>query len=430
MNAYDPKKDYAKASFRGVPFEFETAATEVGREIVVWEFPGNDVHDTVDTGLKPDRLRIQAYVAGPDFKSTGHQLLEAFRTEGPGKLAHPIHGEMDVLGIKCRLLVDAAGLGWLGFSLEFIPPGEANFPAPEKDYSYQAAKDGKSLRNTAGQVFQQLYKTVGPAWLAVAAQGDITAAFDMVRTAVRTMPGPLDAAAAAAYLEKLDAAASKIEETIGDPQAIAADVIGDAMGGLGGLAGDPGSPAAVDAALEVASKFGAAPGGDNASRMGGWLPPVSLPAITFTRKQLADNRRAVVSAVRGHAIAEAVDAALAMDFTAYQDAQAVQDKIMDALAEQILDAGDAGDDETMHALTALRESAQEAFRQKAAALPRLVEMEPSPAVRPLLVDAYDIYQDGLGGLDDLEAREAEIVRRNAIAQPGLPPHAPLLVLDA
>lgn len=416
---FDPFNDYQAASFRGAVFYVRDDSSEIGRRLVRHEYPGKDLPYNEDMGRRARAFTLEAYVVGPEYKQQRDALMAACEQAGPGKLVHPWLGTMDVQCLRCSVKQSVYAAGEVLFSLSFEEAGERNYPGEAPDYGYQAAGQAATVRTTASSAFSEVYSTLGPAWLATAAAGDVKGAFNLLTQVVRSMPGPLDSGAVGEFLSKVEEIAATVEEAATNPASLAG-VLTDAIKGLGGLAGEEDSAAALDAALDLAD-FGA-PNQDGTGIIGGLdILPVDPP--TATRQQQTDNRAAVVQTVKSLALAEAVEAAMGMDFTAYQDAKASRDALLGKLDTAIMDAGDNGADDLCRSLTGLSRTLLDAFRAKAATLPHLINTSPPTLPMPALVVAYDLYED-LG-------RESEIIKRNGITHPGLPkPGESLMVLDA
>lgn len=416
--AYDPIKDYQEASFRGAAFHVLDDSNEMGRRLVRHVYPGKDLPYNQDMGRKPRAFTVQAYVVGPDYKQQRDALIAACEEAGPGKLVHPWLGTMEVMCLRCSVNHSVREAGRVSFSLSFEEAGARNYPGEEPDYGQQAADQAATVRSTAADAFSQVYSTLGPAWLATAAAGDVKGALNLLTETVRAMPGPLDSEAVGEFLDKVEQIAATVEEAAQDPANLA-DVLTDAIKGLGGLAGEGDADSALDAAQDL-SDFGAP---NNDGGLFGGIDILPVNPLTATRQLQADNRAAVVQTVKSLALAEAVEAAMGIDYEAYQDAKARRDSLLDKIDEAVYEAGDNGADDLTRSLTELSRTLMNAFRAKASRLPHLVEIAPPVLPVPSLVLAYDLYED-LG-------REEEIIKRNGITHPGLPPAGePLLVLNA
>ncbi|RJX35669.1 MAG: hypothetical protein C4525_03170 [Desulfarculus sp.] len=410
------------ASFRGAKFHVRRHGAQVGRRLVKHEFPLRDLPYNEDLGRKARSYSIEAFVIGKDYLAPRDALLAACEEAGPGTLVHPYLGSMQVTCEGCREEESLEDGGYARFSLTFEEAGERRYPAATQDFAQQAGQAAANTRSVSGDVFAQVYRTVGPAWLAAAAAGDIKAALQLARAVVSVLPSPFDQAKLGPFLDQLDAAAAAAAASAAAGPSSAAELIAGALAGLGGLGSSGQTGGAVWAALEV-GKFGAEPGSEEASAFGGTLDPVA--ATTANRKTQADNRAAVKALVRELAAAEGVDAALAADYASYQEAAAVRDKLLARLDELMLAAGHdttPGADLRYEALRDLYVATHRAFVTLGADLAREVPYQVPNGVTPALALAYDLY----GDLD----RAEEIARRNRVRHPGaLPPGETLQVLS-
>jgi prophage DNA circulation protein len=90
------RKQIRKAFFRGVPFGVTGDDAEAGRRTVVHEFPQREDVYVEDLGAATNRFTVQAFVVGPDYMDARDALEKALREPGPGTLAHPWYGEIQV----------------------------------------------------------------------------------------------------------------------------------------------------------------------------------------------------------------------------------------------------------------------------------------------------------------------------------------------
>ena len=418
--AIEPGKDYQEASFRGAVFHVPDDSAKLGRRLVGHVYPGLDLPYTEDMGRKPRGFSLTAFVLGENYKQARDALIAACEEEGPGELVHPWLGKHTVTCEGCTVRHSTSELMQVSFQLEFQEAGERNYPATEKDYAYQVADQTSQLKTTAGQVFQSLYSVVGPAWLQTAASGDIKSALALVKGVVQVMPGPLDAAASAEFMAKVEAIAQQVDQAVSNPETLVSEVIAAALEGLGALTKDSGT--AVTASVNLAQAAGDK---EKAAAYGVTLSGLADTPTTPLRRQQAQNQKAVIWAVKDLALSEAVTAAVSMDFTSWQDARDTRDKLLDALEDRILEAGESSDDagvQSMARLEALRSTVIGSFSQELASLPKLKQVTPH-TVMPLAVLSYDLYQD----LDRMD----EMAARNGVINPCLPqPGQALRVLES
>lgn len=410
------------ASFRGAAFHVRGHRASFGRRQVVHEYPLRDLPYVEDLGRKARRFSFEAFVIGPDYMSDRDALIAVCEEEGSATLVHPYLGSMQVTCERCNLEENVEAGGFARFSLSFLEAGDARYPSQAQSYTDQASEAASNLQSSSASVFSQIYAAVGPAWLAAAAAGDVATALALVRAVVTAIPSTLDEDAVSEFLDALDQAEAAADVATSGDSSTLAELITQAITGLGDLATDGQETAAVDAALEV-SKFGASADDSEASIYGGTLEEVA--ETTTTRVAQATNRDAIVALVQDLAISEGVKAALGADYASYQEAATVRDSLLERMDGLMLAAGDDPNptsDIRYEALRSLYASTRSAFVELGADLAREIPLTTGNGVTPVLVLAYDRY----GDLDRVD----EIVARNNLRHPGaLPPATTLQVLN-
>jgi len=409
------------ASFRGAGFFIEEAESAVGRRTVVHTYPGRDLPYAEDMGRRARGFSLEGVVLGADYMADRDALLAACEEAGPGTLVHPYLGTMQVTCLDCVERESAKAGGAAMFRMYFIEAGQRNYPTQTTDYSAQAADSAAALTSVAGDVFAEVYRVAGPAWLKAAAAGDLRTALNLVQAVASAIPSPFDSLQVSQLWETIEQAANQVDYLAGNSDGALVATVADVLTGLTGLTPtdtSTGYPTAtVAAALEVA-KYGEATGSEEASVYGGTL--AAVPALTETRETQAANQTAMVELVRQMAAAVGVTAALAVDYENYDQAADTRDALL-ACLDGLMAA--AADDRAYEALRTLYADTVAAFREMGATLARLKSYRVPPAVTPVLAIAYDLYEDN--------GREEEIIKRNNIRHPGLPPGGgELQVLDA
>lgn len=400
------------ASFRGAGFLVEGHDGEVGRRLAVHEYPERDLPYAEDLGRKARVFKITGLVIGPDYMAARDALLAACEQPGPGTLVHPYHGTMEVVCQACAYREETRAGGRASFSFTFMEAGQRNYPAVELDFTAQAAQAADSVRAVAGEVFAQVYQTAGPAWLSAASAGDFRTALALVQAVARAMPSVLDGSAVNRFLADLEATAASVEALVAGGAEAVAGALTDTVTGLATAGGS----AATDGLLELAQFV--APNTTNAYGLG----LTAVPATTAHRRAQAANQDAFAALARRLAISSGVEAALAADYISFEAATARRGALLANLDEQMLAAGDAGQDDAFQALRGLYVSTNQAFAARAAGLAHVRQLALPPATRPALALAYDLYGD-LG-------RASQIVAMNNLPHPGLPPAGESLqVLD-
>lgn len=83
--------------YRGVSIHVLDAASEHGRRVLEYLFPGVDAAAYDDFGVLPSIVSIEALILADDYKAQARRLQRVFETPGPGLLVHPWMGPMAVI---------------------------------------------------------------------------------------------------------------------------------------------------------------------------------------------------------------------------------------------------------------------------------------------------------------------------------------------
>ncbi|ELX1853102.1 DNA circularization N-terminal domain-containing protein [Escherichia coli] len=117
------------ASFRGVPFKVEEESAGTGRRVETHEYPNRDKPYTEDLGKVTFRPSITAYVVGDDCFDQRDRLIEALNKPGPGTLVHPTYGELKVcVDGEVRVSTSKSEGRIVRFDLKFVEAGELSYP--------------------------------------------------------------------------------------------------------------------------------------------------------------------------------------------------------------------------------------------------------------------------------------------------------------
>jgi len=393
------------ASFRGAGFYVETHDAEVGRRTARHEYPKRDLPYSEDLGRKPRVYRVNAVVIGPDYMAARDALLAACEQEGPATLVHPYLGSLEVVCEGCSFREELRAGGQATFSLTFCEAGKREYPAQTIDWTAQASDAAGSARAVAGDVFAQVYRTTGPAWLGAAAAGDLKTALTLVRMVAAALPSVLDNQAVGQFLGQLDGLLGQTGTITNQGGATVAGTLGGAVTGLGTVGGAN----ALGGLLDL-SKFGA-PNDPTTSTYGVRL--ATVPTTTANRQTQASNQTALTALVRRLAISTGVESALGANYTSREQGAATRDRVLDGLDARLIEAGNSGDDATYQALRQLYATSDKAFVAKLGGLRSTRSVTVPPAGKSALALAYDLY----GDLD----RADQIVIMNNVPHPGVLP---------
>lgn len=392
-----------KGSFKGIPFYIEDHEAEVGRRVVVNEYPYRDEPYSEDMGRAARRYSITVYMIGDDYMTDRDRMLDAIESGGAGVLIHPYLGTKDVICESGRLRETKGEGRFATFSLSFVEAGRQLFPN-----SLPIPKDLVGLRAdeliaAARASFINGMTVSGVSqWVRDSYAGsisDVADIFDVIRTNgginKQTTTGLINLAA----------------EWVAD----VADLKIPSIGLIRDLAG------AADRIIDsIAGIFNLSPNADvaakNLQRFSNFTNPRN-GAPTAAAKIADQNAAVSENFVRTVAVATETKAAVARNYPSYDDALSARTNILGRLDTL---AGQTIDDNIYNSFRALRAEVSSAIPNEDSALPRIGNVSLKQSA-PSLVLAYDLYE----GVE----REQEIIDRNKIRHPGfLPGGQPLSVL--
>lgn len=108
------------ASFKGVPFYFESDEEEGGRGLVIHKFVNRDDPFVEDLGEEPRFFSGSAYVHGDDADAQAVTLAEVLASRGTGILTVPIRGPVPVQCQTFRRRHERDKLGYAAFEVKFV----------------------------------------------------------------------------------------------------------------------------------------------------------------------------------------------------------------------------------------------------------------------------------------------------------------------
>ncbi|WP_374342566.1 DNA circularization protein [Azonexus sp.] len=402
MTSYEApwRKQLIKGSFRGVPFFVKTAQTQVGRRVVIHEYPQRDDAFPEDLGLKADAFSIEVIVIGPDYIKARNALIAALKERGPGLLKHPYYGERTVtLASPARISETPEEGGMARFSLDFIEAGQNVEPTARQDTQGAVESAADAANQAVADDFAKGYEVAGhPDFVegsALALARDAMSALDAAR---RTLVP--DLAVLSDYMAAANGVMGAVNSLIRAPAAYAQGVLG-MVGALKALAKSPlHALNSYRGLLDYGSKHN----------------PVA--ASTPSRARQAANQAALDALTRRGALVEASRVASRVTFDTYNAAVAARDDLAARLDDEAAGITPGGMQEVSEpvyrALTALRVALVRDLTARAIDAPRVTSAT-LPATMPALVAAYKIHGDA--GL------ESEIISRNRglVRHPGFVP---------
>lgn len=396
------------ADFDGAPFKVMSVGQKAGRRTVVQEFPGRRRVEVQDlSGDEPGgnalEFSVQAYLIGPNYDFDRDVLEAALREGGVKPITIPWRGTKRVTVIGDITTSESKGEGGyctVNFTcVEDVP--ETPFSRTDRSATLTADSDAAiaSAKADLGARFTVDKLPSARRLTALDALTTATEAMSAASARVSTVAGQVNEAAGT--IAAFGDAAETLMSTPGDLADELADVIGQALSvaatGLEALEDAGASPLrlarftdlALRAALDV---FAFADG----------FAPISESTPSGARE--AENRAAIVDAVRIMSMAESCRLLTTLPFESHAQAQAARSLIVAAF-DGALDA--IGDRLFGPALT-LQASAIAHLDEVAARLPDLRTYTTGRLTSAYEV-AHEVYGDG--------ARGDEVADRNGIGSP-------------
>ena len=435
------KDSLRKASFRGIAFFVDAHSADFGRRTVQHEYPLRDVPYSEDLGRKQQGFSVEAYVIGDDYFRKRDALISACEKGGRGKLIHPYFGKKFVVVTDCKVSENVREGRMARFSITFLEAGERKFPAAKKDFISKLKAAAENLNNKIQSFFEKVY--------AIAQMPQDV--LDNVKSVVTTFSNTLQGIEGnitgifAEYIFTAKEISSTAASLIMTPVDLAKEII-DIVKKIPDIFTDSKSTLqAFDPLLNFGGENfgGRSVAGFSESNL---MRPPTIPntvlalGVTPTRTQEAINIHALANLIKQVAIAEAVKTALEINYSTYEDAIAQRDKLLEAIDDQINQAGlnaqietmlsgastDAfynkvyqtlEDDDVYQALQDVRKSLIEAIPTPDTDLPSLVPYE-NQQTQPSLVLTYSLYE--------ALSKEEDLIQRNHVAHPGFVPGGVIL----
>jgi len=385
-------KKLRKASFRGVPFFYESADTELGRRLARHEYPQRDIPYLEDMGRKAREMELDAYVIGGDYMRQRDALISAIEQSGAGTLVHPFLGEMQATVDSCTLSESNNYGGMARFSLRFIEAGSNEYPKTELDTQSLVETQCTAANDAMLEEFGGSFS--------VADAPDFVSqnALDGIAVFVDVASGLIAQMQSAVYLAQdyVDAAASALSEL---RLAASNSIIGDSLR-LG---------RSVLAVVQGIGKL------QNLTTFSEHRYPSLLPPPysynTPSRQQQRANQQALFGLVRRAAIVETVRLSAQYDFDTREQMQAKRTELADLLDGEIRSAANPQNstfkDKSYKALIALRTQMSQDLTARGNTLARTFDVQLQQST-PALVLSYDYYED---------LRDGDIVALNNAAHP-------------
>lgn len=390
------------ASFRGVPFQVDGSDMDTGRRVQVHEYPQRDKPFCQDMGRSTRNLKFDAFVVGENYVDQANALLGAMEEYGPGTLSHPWFGTLQASVTGCSVAFSRE-LGYAKFSLSFVESGELAFPSAADSTAALSRAAATNLSAASTDFFSRVFVVAG--FISDVADK----ATRVYGTVLDFIANPTFALASMTGWSNLPGNLSSLTALFGNSLKLGQTFAG--MLDLSATAQSSGITGSNPVALPITRGL---------VRMAVDSALANAPTVaanTPTTRQVAANEAAIRSHARQQVLVQAVYLSSFLDAVTYDDTLALQQELLAALDTETLTTTDDG---VYQALMAARVAVYDDLTERSRGAARLLTITP-PTVLPALVLAYDRHGDS--------GRDAEIVARNRVRNPGFVPALPLRVLS-
>jgi len=389
------------ASFREVPFEVDSSEFTTGRRVANHQFPDRKFPYAEDTGKLSDGYNLEAFVLGDDYMQKRDALIEAFQTEGSGKLIHPFYGEKLVqcgpVSVKETLSKDGR---IAKFTLTFFEAGDNRFPSSQEDKeSTLIAFTAESFVQAKADFVEKFSVAQLPGFAVESARLSVSDALDAFDDATKDIVTLADEAAELAF--SLRSLKSEITELMNAPSKLA-DRLMDSLGLLTSVSFSSGEAVKAFQSVMV------------------FVPPSFSPVsvVTPTRTQEAQNISAVEKLVQRGAILNGCEQSIDAEYTSSNEAVEVRESFTDQLDIQLTDTGN---DLIFQVLQDVKAAMVRSVPDPDLDLAGIQTVTTEGNISSIVL-AYDLFES----LDG----EQDLIDRNSIKHPGfIPANTSLEVVD-
>ncbi|WIG52478.1 MAG: Phage tail/DNA circulation protein Mup43, N [Afipia sp.] len=385
------------ASFKGVPFYFESDKEEGGRGLIVHEFPNRDDPFVEDLGEAPRYYSGSAYVHGDEADQLASSLKAALASRGAGTLVVPYFGPVTVHCQTFERQTQRDQMGYVAFEIKCVRAGASSALISVPFLQNQAFVAVDRAASAVAALFPRTIATAGQPDFVVAAVTDTlqsaAAAVDVLRQTY-----PIDPAASGKLRDALSGLINEVPAAVtnapagDDASSIAAALIssvrtlGDAL---------PAS-SAQKAALEYVEAF--AIGAD-------------APISPMTRIA-ASNAEAAARVARLAGLMAYAEAVLRSTYSSRPDGVTARAEVAERFENELFDTTGAANAALYVALDDLRGRVIAWLTAKINDLAPVITVE-SARIMPALALAWSLYADPV--------RSDELVARNGVRHPTFMP---------
>lgn len=156
------------ASWRGVPFHVDSIDVSAGDNVVLREYPFQDLPTVFRMGEGAEEIRFSAYVIGEDYQQQRDALRDALTGGGNGVLIHPTSGAVRcwVNGKYTLREAPTAEGGMARFDLVFVRAEPRRYPRGVTNTADAAAAAAANMARSATSLFATVWNLRGqPGWV-------------------------------------------------------------------------------------------------------------------------------------------------------------------------------------------------------------------------------------------------------------------------
>jgi len=394
------------ASYKGVPFYFESDDEEGGRDNVKHVFPHRDQPFIEDMGEALRYYGGTAYVHGDNADGLANALKAALSSYGAGMLVVPYFGPVSVHCETFKRSTHRDQMGYVAFELKFVRTGAATAFISVPALANAAFVAAESVAVSLGALFPRTILTLGQPDYVVGAAVD-TLASAAAAVEVLRQSYPVDPAVSAKLRDGVAGFLAALPTQVSNAAA-PADA-GPAVSSLVALVrqlGDGLAPApAIRASLELVDAFPAPPAPLSATVAG--QPYLSTPARTAYQNAVAAARIVRLAALTAYA-----EGVLRSTFADRPSGITARAEVAERFEAELYDTTGAENHDLFVAIEVLRGKVIEWLTKTINTLAPVIVVE-SARIMPSLALAWALYAD--------PNRASELVARNNVRHPSFMP---------
>lgn len=212
------------ASFRGVPFHVDTIEHTAGDNVVLREYPFQDLPTVFRMGEAAEEIKLSAYVIGEDYIEQRDALRQVL--SGQGELVHPTAGRMlvYVAGRFTTREAPTAEGGVCRFDLTFIRAEARRYPTQGPNTRTQATTAAQAGKQAAQEAFAASWSLAGaPGWVAANAVDRLRATLEPTYSRLATVSAQLGAFNSG-QIASMQALRGGLESLVATPRQLAANI--------------------------------------------------------------------------------------------------------------------------------------------------------------------------------------------------------------